>query len=180
VLVARRRGEDGLLDHVFPPAGETPARHDRGSRASARRFVRGNGDRVQLAHPAGVAELDRRTFDAARDAHETEPAGVIETGDARREDPSVARHHQDRSRFEYQVADGEDQAVALVDDDAGAFTLGTERIGRARFGHRLDAELDGGIRRFRRRLRPRHVGIRNAPCGKRSGKEGQRHAGSYM
>src|SRR6516164_8576618 len=128
----RRRGEDRLVEHVFPIAGEFllggDARHHR-MLASARA-----GDHDGIAHfgRLRLADRQRGQLDARQRLDQPE-AGLLVVGqDVTGNRAAVREVQPDRFRLGDEVSDGEHHALA--DQDAVAGALGAQRLGGERVG----------------------------------------------
>src|SRR5689334_23597704 len=96
---------------------------------------------MQLAHGTWIAYLDFRRKRASH-PHESETARVIESRNARWIDARVAGHDQNGCRFEYEIADRQNEPAPLVDDDSGSIALGAQGVRGARIFDRFDTQLD--------------------------------------
>ena len=127
----RRRGEDRLVEHVFPIAGEfllaDDARRDR-ALASAR--ARDHDLLVERDH-GGVAERQGRQIELRERLHQPEAGRLVVAEHVARHHAAVIEMQPDRLGLGDQVPDGEHHAV-LADQHAVAGALGAERLGRER------------------------------------------------
>ena len=151
-FMVRRRGEDRAVEKVFPIAGERPPGGD--DRRLRRLDAAEAGDQHGCLHGrlGGGAERDRLRLDPAHRAHQAEPALAVEPDDRRRRRVAVVGDDLDRHRLGHEIADGDDQPVA-VDQHARALALGAE-IGRgARVRRDVAPQLDDCVEELRREPR---------------------------
>jgi hypothetical protein len=121
----RRRGEDRLVQEVFPVARELALGHDLDADRVGAPAGRTDDRRVLLGHVGRGAEhrrLDPKRLDRA---HEPE-AGLVVVGDRMGlHDASAHRGQRHLVGLRDQIADGEHETL-LVDDDAAALPVGAE------------------------------------------------------
>ena len=177
----RRRGEDRLVDEIFPVAGEFLLGDDVGVDMLADTVGERHGV-ADIGLP-GVAELDRRQAERRQRLHQAE-AGLLIVGQRMRGNHSAVLVGQpDFLGLGDQIADGEHHAI-LADEDAIAGPFGAKRLRRKGIGG--DDGMDGHDRRERA---IEVVGIvlwlgldrrRNFPVGRlrhsRIPRSGRRHA----
>src|ERR1019366_6532294 len=98
---------------------------------------------IEFTCSGGITELERLAAEWLGGAHQPEAGCMIETRDARRQHAAIAGDDEYRLRLEQWIADGQNEP-GVLDEDAGALALGTQRIRAARLGRRADTELDDG------------------------------------
>ena len=122
----RRGGEDRVVQHVFPIAGEFLA----ADHACLHRMMAAaaGGEHHLVAHlqAVGITHLERRQVEPAQRLHQAEAALLVVGQRMARHRAAIGGGDPDRLRLGDQVADGGDQA-ALADHDAAARPLGAER-----------------------------------------------------
>ena len=139
----RRIGEDRLVEHVFPIAGEFLLGGDAaGERAGA---PAGAADHHALADLGGArgADRQRRQVDRAERLHQAEAGLLVEAERVAFHHAAVAEMQPDGLGFGDQIADGQHQAV--VDQHAVAGALDAERLGGEGVGRddRMQADHRG-------------------------------------
>ena len=105
-----------------------------------------------------------------RGAHEAEPGRMVEAGDGGRQHPPVGRDDEDRLGFEQQVTYRQDMA-GVIDQYAGAFARGAQRVGGARGRRHADAEFHDGAGEIVRGKFAASRQVRGTPRGPRGGDE---------
>ena len=129
----RREGEDRVLEHVFPIAGEFLPRGDaRRDRAGA---AAGAAEHDALAdlRLGGRADRQRRQVELGQRLHQAEAGLLVDRERMARRDAAVMHVDPDGLGLGDQVADREDQAVAEQHAVAGALVaerLRGEGVGR--------------------------------------------------
>ena len=162
-------GEDRLVQHVFPVAGEFLLGGDAaGERARA---PADGADHHAFADLGGAGGADRQgiEFEPAERLHQAEAGLAVEAERVALHHAAVAEMQPDGFGFGDQIADGEHQPV--VDQHAVAGALDAERVGGEGVGRdeRMDAD-HGGERALQIEtviLRARLGGRRHLPFGQR-------------
>ncbi len=155
----RRRGEQRLVEQVFPVAGELAAW--RRPRPSAR--ARGRRGRSRTtSSPTSTPRAEPRAS-GARPARRAAAPARSRSRSRRRADARPPRGRRggepDRLGLGDQVADGEDEAV-VADDDAVAGALGTEdRRGEGIFRNARLQSHDGVERALQIEFNVRRIGL---------------------
>ena len=126
----RRRGEDRLVEEVFPAAGELALSDDAGGRHRVGAAEARDQHRIALLNLGRLAERNRRDLDRHERPQQAEPGLVVVSDDARRHCAPVVEADLRRLCLDHEIADGEHETV-VVDDDAGAFPLPTQALDRA-------------------------------------------------
>ena len=137
----RRRGEDRLVEHVFPVAGEFLLGDDaRGDRALP---PAGAADHDALADRRGarLADLERRHVELGQRLHQTEAGLLVVAEHMAGHRAAVVEREPDRLGLGDQIADGQNEAVA-ANEDAVAGALGAERLRREGVGRNDRAHAD--------------------------------------
>ena len=120
-------GEDRLVQHVFPIAGEFLLGGDAaGERACAAAGAADHHAFADFRRFRG-ADLERRQIDLAERLHQAETGLLVEAERMALHHAAVAEMQPDRFGLGDQIADGEHKAV--VDQHAVAGALDTERVG---------------------------------------------------
>ena len=118
-------GEDRLVDHVLPAAGEHAAARDAHRRHHADAAEARHQHRIALLEVGGLADRQRLDLERLEGAQQPEAGLVIVADHAGRHGAAGVGDHLGGVRLDHQIADGEHQAV-LVDQDAAAFALAAE------------------------------------------------------
>ena len=163
----RRRGEDGLVQHVFPVAGELALGGHAGVEGTPATALAGDDHEIADLQRGRGAELQRGHVEAAERLHQAEARFEVVAQRVARQHAAVARRQPDRFRLGDQVADGDDEA-AIADEDPVAGPLrpqnaGGERVlrdGGAQAHDRAERalEIEGHLLRLRLR-RERYLPI---------------------
>ena len=123
----RRRGEDRLVEHVFPIAGEFLLGGDAaGERAGAAAGAADHHALADLGRARG-ADGQRRQIDRTQRLHQAEAGLLVEGERMAFHHAAVAEMQPDGRGLGDQVADGQHQAV--VDQHAVAGALDPQRFG---------------------------------------------------
>ena len=180
VVEPRRRGEDRVLDEVFPVAGELAPGNDGRDRDGLLLAAGHDHQAIELRHRRRRSDPDRPRRELPERFHEAESGGVVVRDDGGRNRGAVGIRHLDRVGFHDQVADGEDEAV-VANHDARSVALLAERLVAARVGKRLHLDADHRVRRVDERLVGRIDGLGGALGGRSQHRcvrhEGQREGG---
>jgi hypothetical protein len=123
----RRVGEDRLVEHVFPIAGEFLLGSNGGCERAGAPAGAAEHDALADLRGGGRADRKRRQVDAAERLHQPEAGFGVEAERMALRHAAVAEMQPDRLRLGDQIADGEHQTVADQHAVAGAF--GAERVG---------------------------------------------------
>ena len=156
----RRRGEDGLVEHILPIAGELAFGRDAGIEGMPPAAFAGDDHEIADLEGGRRADFERRHAEAAERLHQAEPRFEVVAQRVAREHAAIARRQPDRFRLGDQVANGEHKA-ARADEDPVAGSLrpqnpGGERVlrdGCAQAHNRAEraVEVEGHLLRLRLR-----------------------------
>ena len=124
----RRRGVEGVVERVFPIAGEVlPA--DQGRLDRLLPPAAGGQDAVIAGpQPIRIADLQRRQIELAQRLHQREPGLLVDRQRVAGNGAAIVGVDPDRLRLGHQIADGDDQA-GLLDHHAAALALHAQRGG---------------------------------------------------
>ena len=124
----RRRGEDRLIDHIFPVAGELLLGDD--ASGDRTRTSAGAADHDALADRdrAGIADRQRRQVETGQRLDQPETCRLVIGQHGAGHVAAVDQREPDRLRLGDEIADGQNQPVG-TDQHAIAGALGAQRVG---------------------------------------------------
>ena len=143
-LRVRGRGEDRIVEQIFPAPRKRAPGGDLRPRHAAAPAVAHDDDRILLLEVGRVSERDRMHLERHDGAQQAETALVVVADHVGRDGVAVAGDDLGGFRLDHEVADGQDQAI-VVDDDAGPVAAAPEVRDRAAV--RIDRRLDVHDRR---------------------------------
>ena len=123
----RRIGEDGVVDQIFPIAGEFLPRGDVAGERTRAAAGAADDDALAGLRLLRGADRQRRQIDLAERLHQAETGLAVEAERMAFNDTPVAEMQPDGLGLGDQVADGQHQAI--VDQHAVAGTFGAEGLG---------------------------------------------------
>ena len=123
----RGRGEDRLVEHVFPVAGEFLLGDDAGRDRVMPAAGAADHDALADRGRGRLADLERRHVELGERLHQSESGFLVIAQHVTRHRAAVVECDPDRIRLGDQITDRQDEAVA-ANEDAIAGALGAERF----------------------------------------------------
>src|SRR5665213_3954523 len=124
----RGRGKDRLVEHVFPIAGKFLLGDDAGRDRALPPAEAADNDALTDRGRGGFADVERWHVELGKRLHQSKTGLLVVAEHMARHRAAVVERDPKCLRFRYQIADGEDEAVA-ANKNAVAGTFGAERVG---------------------------------------------------
>jgi hypothetical protein len=137
----QRRGEQRLVEQVFPVAGELVLRDQPRRQRVMPPAVRDRVDGVAGRQRVRASTRDRRDAEVPERLHEPEARDEVDRDRVRVDGAAVARRQLDVGRLGHEVPDRHREPV-LADDDGAAGAIGAEDRRGERVGRDLGVERD--------------------------------------